>query len=576
MGFVLRDYQAFASQSVFTYYEQGNKGHPVIAMPTGTGKSVIIGDLAGRIVTTWSGQRILVLAPSKELIEQNAAKFMSMFPMVAHGVCSASLGRYELGRAVTFGTIGTIYNRRKQLGRIDMVFVDECHLVSDKDTTLYRKLFDYLLDENQHVKFVGLSATPYRLGVGHIIDGGLFTDVCCDATSFDAFNWFIDQGYLVPLIPRPTRTKLDTEGLKTQGGDYSESDQQRKFNKEAITKAVIDEARELAHDRKKILVFATGIEHCEAIRNYLESVGESAVAVHSKSETRDDDLLAFMTEGDNGVRWCINFGVLTTGFDFPGLDCIVMIRVTKSPGLWVQMLGRGTRPDWMGLPIPETAEERLALIVLSGKPNCLVLDFGHNTATLGPINDPHLPKKKGKGGGPQIVKTCKKDNTVPGTAHKNGFDAPCGVWNHPSVRHCINCGAEFLFEVKFVEQASGSALLKGAGGVEGAFEKPVVNEYQVTRMTFERHFKQWRPDSIKVMYYCGLRRFHQYLCPEHGGIPRRKGEGWWQAHGGGSMPGTTTECLPLIDTLRTPKTILVHENKKYPDIINWTFDHAAP
>src|SRR5690349_7340713 len=96
--FQRREYQSYATTSIFAYYEAGNKGHPVVAMPTGTGKSIVIADAAGTVVTTWNGQRILVLAPSKELVGQNAEKFAAMWPMVAHGVCSASLGRYELGR----------------------------------------------------------------------------------------------------------------------------------------------------------------------------------------------------------------------------------------------------------------------------------------------------------------------------------------------------------------------------------------------------------------------------------------------------------------------------------------------
>lgn len=554
-----REYQSWATDAFYEYFGE-SEGHPVIAMPTGTGKSVVIALLCTTLLTQWNHVRILMLAPTKELVEQNADKMTTMWPGAPLGICSASLNRYQTSMPITFGTIGTVINREEELATedkpIDIVFVDECHLVSDKEATQYRQLFDYLLECNPNTKFVGLSATPYRLGVGHIIDGGLFTDVCFDSTTMDAINWFIDQGYLVPLIPRPTKTKLDTNGVKKQGGEFQAKDLQRKVNKAEITTAAVIEALDLAADRAHCLWFSTGIEHAEAIGAELESHGESVVVVHSKSPTRDEDIARFI-RGE--VRHCINYGILTTGFDFPGLDCIIMLRPTKSPGLWVQMLGRGTRPFYAEGFDLATTEGRLAAIAASTKQNCLVLDFAYNTAEMGPFNDPQLPKKKQKVGGPAPVKTCKKDNTAEGIG--------CGIWNHPSARHCVNCGAEFIFDVKFGSDASSDALLAGK-----AYESPVVELLTVTKMTFEIHKKLGRPDSIRVIYHCGLRRFTHYIMPEHGGNPRKRSEHWWMIHGGGQMPESTLASKAAIDGLRTPVKIRVWLKKDYPQIMDWIFD----
>jgi DNA repair protein RadD len=576
----LRDYQHWAEDSIFAYFEK-KVGNPVVAMPTGTGKGVNLASLSIRIVTTWAGQRILMLVPTKELARQNASKFPAMNPAVPVGICSASLHRYELGRAVTIGTIGTIINRKEDLGWLDLVFIDECHLVSDKDETQYRVLIDYLLGINPNLKTVGFSATPYRLGLGMITQGGLFTDVCFDATTLEAFNWFIDEGYLVPVIPRPTNYRISTEGVKSSGGDFIASDLQRKVNKAEITTAVVSEALELLAGRNHVLWFATGIEHAEAIRDELESRGETAVAVHSKSLTRDRDLDDFQA---GRARHCINFGVLTTGFDFPALDAIVMLRSTKSPGLWVQMLGRGTRPFYFaGTNYDLTLKEhRLMAIAMSTKQDCLVLDFAYNTAILGPINDPKLPKKKGVGGGDPPIKTCGRTgmppvlNIVPGTSNvdKGGGPNGCGCWNHPSMRNCIQCGAEFTFEVKFQPGASSAPLLKASKDavVMGAYEKPVVEEHKVTRVSYEIHKKEGRPDSIKVFYYCGLRRFTHYVLPEHVGNPRRRSEDWWMRHGGGTLPESTLLARARVDSLRTPRAIKVWIKKEFPQVIDWIFD----
>lgn len=576
-----REYQDWAKDSFFSYF-QNKSGNPIIAMPTGTGKSITIADICIEIVVQWNGQRILILAPSKELVVQNGAKFSAMAPHIPVGICSASLNRYEIGRPITLGTIGTIYNRRDKLGHIDLVFIDEAHLVSHKDETQYRQLADYLIDKNPNCKFIGLSATPYRLGLGHITDGGLFTDVCFDSCGLDAFNWFIDQGYLLPLIPRPTQTVLDTAGVKTSGGDYVAGDLQRKVNKAEITAAAVAEALELSAGRQKILWFATGIEHAKSIVAELEAHGESAVAVHSKSATRDDDLSAFMTLGANGVRHCVNFGVLTTGFDFPALDCIVMLRPTKSPGLWVQMLGRGTRPWYTEGFDLATLEGRLLAILNSDKHDCLVLDFAYNTAILGPINDPQLPKKKRKLGGDPPIKTCGRtgdppvSNIVPFTSDPDRGGDPikgCHCWNHPSARFCVQCGAEFTFEVKFQGKAANTALLRKSRDVEsGAFEKPVLETHRVTRVTYDLHKKEGRPDSIRVNYHCGMRRFSHYILPEHGGNPRKRSADWWMRHGGGELPVSTNMARARIDQLKTPKSIVVWIKRDFPQIMDWIFD----
>lgn len=343
---------------------------------------------------------------------------------------------------------------------------------------------------------------------------------------------------------------------------------QRKVNKAEVTTAAVAEALDLAADRSHCLWFSTGIEHAEAIGAELESHGESVVVIHSKSATRDADLAAFLA---GEVRHCVNYGILTTGFDFPAMDCIIMLRPTKSPGLWVQMLGRGTRPFYAEGFDLSTTEGRLAAIAASTKQNCLVLDFAYNTAEMGPINDPKLPKKKGKGGGDAPIKTCGRTGDPPVTnlvLIDDEVQEGCGAWNHPSARHCIQCGAEFTFEVKFGADASTSALLVDSSG---AYEKPVVNEFKVSRVSYEIHKKPGRPDSIRVFYYCGLRRFSHYVLPEHGGNPRKRSEHWWSLHGGGAMPESTLECRRVIDSLRVPAMIRVWEKKDYPQIMDWIF-----
>ena len=217
--------------------------------------------------------------------------------------------------------------------------------------------------------------------------------------------------------------------------------------------------------------------------------------------------------------------MLTTGFDFPAIDMIGVLRPTTSTGLWVQMLGRGTRP-------------------FPGKRNCLVLDFAGNTRKLGPINDPVIPKAKGKGGGGEApVRVCEG----------------CGTYCHASLRQCPECGMEFPRELKIKQTAFSDELMKT--------DVPQVEVFKVDRVTYAEHNKIGRPPTMQVTYTCGLRQFKEWICLEHPGFPGKKARGWWRERSGQDAPATTAEALTMIDQLSTPPAIRIWINKQYPEIL---------
>lgn len=573
-NYTRREYQVYTLNEIFRHFATHLVGNPVVPMPTGTGKSITIAELIAWVMDAWNDPHVLILAPTKELVVQDAEKLAFLAPDVPYGICSASLNRFEWTKKVTFGTIGTVINRKENFPRLDLVIVDEAHLVSDVETTQYRKLFDYLIEKNPNTRFVGLSATPYRMGLGHITDGGLFTHVVADSTNLDAFNWYIEQGFMVPLIPQPTRLQLDTSKVKLQAGEFQALALQTSVNKPEVTAAALREAQELAYERNHILVFTTGIEHCEDIVAELQSMGEDAVLVHSKitDKERDENIRKFLS---GEVRWCVNYGVLTTGFDFPALDCIVMLRPTRSPGLWVQMGGRGTRVDYADGFDLSTQQGRLAAIAASDKQNCLLLDFAYNTMQLGPINDPQLPRRRGEGGGEAPVKICGATSTttgqwniIKGTSRIS--DEGCNTWCHPTAKFCLNCGAEFIFALRFESQASVHEVLAKPAKSK-AHTDPIVVVHPVNRVTYNIHRKEGAPPSIRATYHCGMRKFSHFILPEHQGYARRRSEQWWLMHGGASMPETTIECSELVDDLAVPARIHVWENKKYPEVMHFEF-----
>lgn len=552
-----RSYQSEAVSCIWDYFREYS-GNPICAMPTGTGKSVVIAMFLHSVFRSFPNQKILVLTHVKELIEQNFKKFLHLWPGAPAGIYSAGLNRRDILQKVIFAGIGSVARRPEAFGHVDLVLVDECHLVSPSDETMYQKFFASLRMINPMLKIVGFTATPWRLGHGRITDeGGIFTDTCFDITGLHAFNRLIAEGYLAPLIPKQTKTLLDTDGVHMRGGEFIAAELQQAVDKEHITRAAIMEALEYKDTRKSWLVFASGVEHAIHTADMLNEYGIRSVAIHSKMNGKErDDALEGVRSGY--YQAAVNNNILTTGFDHPPIDLILGLRPTQSTVLWVQMLGRGTRPyDPAKMDFRNPSERRLAEAFPQAKENCLVLDFAANTKRLGPINDPVVPRKKGKGGGEAPVKACPR----------------CNCYVHASVRFCNGvlddgtyCHYEFVFETKLKQGASTDAIIKG--------DLPVVEVFKVDHINYSRHRKDGRPDSVKATYYCGLRSFSEYVCVEHGHPAGSKAKGWMMKRlpDGAQLPVTTTGLLGIATQLESPTHIRVWTNNKYPQILAHCFD----
>lgn len=557
-----RDYQRYASHKVLNYIWQNMPGYPLVLMPTGTGKSVVIADFIEQILQYWPTCRILVVTHVKELVDQNHKKLLRLWPVAPAGVISAGLRKKQFGSQVMFAGIGSIARSPHQLGRVDVVIVDEAHMISNNDKTQYQKTFSYLKMQNPNLKVWGLTATGYRLGQGKLTDdGGLFTEVLVDMTSYESFNWFLDQAYLVPPIPRPVTTKLDVDGVHMRGGDFIETELETAVNKDHITMSALREAIEYGADRKHWLIFASGTAHAKAIQQMLEELGvPCGIVISELNEIRDSEIAKFKS---GEYRALVNNNVLTTGFDFPGIDMIVMLRPTASTGLWVQMLGRGTRPvypEWYTIEMLQGLDMRRQAIMESGKWNCLVLDFAGNTKRLGPINDPVVPRKKGKGGGEPPIKECDV----------------CGTENHTRATHCVWCGAAFSFQVKIKQHASTDALVKTA-------PEAVVEVFKVDHTTYLLHRKADKPPMLKVSYQCGPKVFTDYVCVEHDGWAGRKARSWWgKRTGDRDLPVdpltglfSTQQALAQFARCKNPTHIAVNVTPKYPEITDYDFTGTA-
>lgn len=523
-----RWYQEEALDALFDYLST-QPGNPILALPTGTGKSFIIAEFIRRVMQHYPAQRFLMLTHVKELIVQNAQELLAVWPTAPLGVYSAGAKRREHNMPITFAGIASAVNKASLFRHIDLVFIDECHLVSPKGLTMYRTLLAELAKYNPRLRVIGLTATNWRLGLGMLTDGGVFNATCYDLTTPASFNRLIADGFLAPLIPKRTALQYDLRAVKTDKGDYNLSSLQGALDVEALTLAAVRETIEQGQNRKHWLIFASGIEHAEHIAATFSSLGVSAALVHSKmpDRQRDAELEAFKA---GRYRCLVNNTMFTTGFNFPALDLISIMSATKSSSKWVQILGRGTRP-------------------CDGKENCLILDYGGNTVRLGEINNPVIPGKKGTGGGMAPVKVCPS----------------CMTYNPASIGHCAYCGAEFPHApLKLAQAASTKELIKEA--------LPVVEPFKVDRVTYSLHhpFASKSP-SLLVSYYCGLRLFKEWVCLQHPGPIRGKATRWWRDRSKHAPPATIEAALLLVSDLIEPKQIKVWINKIHPEVINYDF-----
>ena len=533
-----RAYQTEAVNSLWSYFAT-KTGNPVIAMPTGTGKSVVIASFLETIYRDFPDQKVMVLTHVKELILQNYAKLKALWPSAPAGIFSSGLKRKDTTHSIIFGGIASVADQAKMFGRVHLLIIDEAHLVSPKEETMYGKLIAELKIANPLLKVIGLTATPWRLGQGKITEDGIFTDICFDITSLGAFNRLIQEGYLSPLIPINTELLLDVTGVHKVGGDFNASQLQFAIDRDNITQTALIETMRHGYDRNHWLIFASGIEHAENINTMLNYMGVSCRVVHSKmpEKLRDANIADWIAGKYKAV---VNNGILTTGIDFPALDLIVMLRPTMSTVLWVQMLGRGTRP-------------------FPGKENCMVLDFAGNTRRLGPINDPVIPRAKGKGTGEAPIRICEV----------------CGMYNHASARFCgghphksaEGCGNAFVFTTKLKTQASTNELIKN--------DIPIVTVFDVNTVTYHVHNKPGRPASLRVSYHCNLKKFTEYIHFELDGWGKRKSAEWWGKRSSNPMPTTTEMAMQLAPTLPTPARVRVWVNTPYPQVMAICFDKTS-
>lgn len=503
MSLTLRDYQAKAVQSIYNYFRV-NQGNPVLELPTSAGKSLTMAEFIAGVFASWPGQRILVLAHVKELVEQNALELAGHWEGAPIGINAATLKRRDVHHPIIFAMIQSVWKQADRLGWFDLVIIDECHLVPVRTNDgMYRQFLEDLRERNPALKVIGLSATPYRLDNGLLTEGEnrIFTDIIPAKANGASIDDLLGRGFLSPLVTPDAgiKTKLSLEGVRKQGADYNQKQLAEAVDKHATTRAAVNEIIDLGADRKSWLIFATSVAHADHIANEINrhDIDAEVVTGNTPAGERRDYTERFKRQE---LRALINVNCLTTGFNARCVDLLAFLRPTHSTNLYVQMAGRGMRLS------PET-----------GKTDCLVLDFAGLIKKHGPVNDVKPPPRKGEGGGEAPIKECDQ----------------CFMLVPAGAKNCPYCDYEFPpNEITIDETASTADIIKKTTAPPIPYTRRPTRR-EVDRVSYHAHQKPGKPDSLKISYYDGLALVaREWVCIFHSGKAGAEGKRWWNENVG--------------------------------------------
>ena len=528
-----RYYQKQAIDAYNSY--EGNAG--IIVLPTGSGKSLIQAYITE--ATCKENKRVLLLTHQSELIKQNYSELISLVHLIDAGIYSAGLKLRHTDNRVIFAGIQSVHKKALHLGKFDLILIDEAHLINTENAGMYRKFISRSLEINPDIKLIGLTATPFRLKGGYLNHGkdAIFKDFIhetpveelMDANHIDNLD---KVQYLSKLISKRSAIKVDLSQVKLVAGEYNKAQMEEAFDVDEVVKTSIQELLEYTFNRKKVLIFAAGIKHAEHIASLIPDCG----IVHSKLSERDIVLDKYKT---GELKYLVNVDVLTTGFNVKDIDSIALMRSTKSPGLYVQMVGRGTR-------------------IVEGKKDCLVLDFGDNVLLHGPIDKLIVKNPSGKKldvGAP--VRECEK----------------CHSLVHISKRFCPECGFVFPENPKHNETANEENVVS---------EKMPPERVEIADVEYHIHIKEGKPASMRVDYYANFYKtaVSEYICLDHGGFATMKAMEWIRRHLISETPDSLIidggvegllEAAVERKAFKKPVAIMIDYNSRFSRVVDYEY-----
>ncbi len=431
----LRDYQQDAVNRSIEYFK-AKRDPAVIVLPTGAGKSIVIAEMA-RIARG----RVLILAHVKELVEQNHSKYINWG--LEAGIFSAGLNRKEISDKVIFGSIQSVANAGGAFFKeFSLLIIDECHRVSLEKDSQYRLVIEKLKSKNSSLCILGLTATPYRLGVGWIYNTSHQGETKTTQERF--FKQCVFELSLSYMIKNKFLTNPVKVDIPVTSYDFSELTESNRMYTLAQVEEILKSQRRLTpliikniiditqeYNRSGVMIFSSTVKHAKEILECLPDGEAELILGDTDLSVRDEVIKNFK---EKKFKYLVNVSVLTTGFDAPHVDVIAILRPTESVSLYQQIIGRGLRLD-------------------ENKKDCFVLDYtgmGHN------IYSPEVSDKKPTSDSVPVRIECPKcgfENDFWGIMNHEGeveehYGRKCrGGEQDPKTFKLIPCGYRFRFKL---------------------------------------------------------------------------------------------------------------------------------
>jgi DNA repair protein RadD len=532
MTLTLRPYQDKAISDLWRWFGDNEQGNPLVVLPTGSGKSLVQADWLQKVFEADSNSRVLCVTHSRELVSQNFAELIGLWPEAPAGINSAGLNRRDIHSKIVFCSIQSVYKKAFDFQRCDLVIIDEAHMLPNRADTMYRKFLGDLKIINPYMRVIGMTATPYRLtsGMLHKGEGALFTDIAHETGVLELF----DAGYLCPPVTyKRTASEIDVAGVGSRMGEYIQIQLEKAAMDAEIIESIAADIVDAGFNRKSWLVFGVSVAHCRELQKAIAAHGVAVECVFGETDKTErnsiiSDFKALKTQ------CLVSRDVLSIGFNARSVDLIALCRPTKSTGIYIQQVGRGTRLS------PET-----------GKENCIILDYAGAVKTHGTFDDPVKPREKKKGApGDAPHRVCPECEQV------------CAV----SFKICPSCGEEFEIE------ESASQLLIAPDNKPILSSQTIEPEWlEVAGVEYKQHSKPGSPDSLRVEYRVGFNFHKEWVLFNHTGYPRSKAESWWLRRAPAPVPRSVAEAIERAGELAEPSQICVGRDGKYDRVTKYDF-----
>jgi len=582
--YTLRPYQQQAVDATIKHFRQTNES-AVIVLPTGSGKSLVISELA-----RLANHNILVLAHVKELVEQNHAKYES-YGLTAN-IYSAGLGKKDTHHQVTFASVQSVAPNFKDFNQhFSLVIVDECHRIGNKDNNKkddeqnqYQKIISHLQQFNSNLKLLGLTATPYRMGSGWIYrdhyhgfsrgeENAVFKQCIFDMP----LRLMIKQGFLSsPKLIDAAIAHYDFSQLQTNSsGNYAEKEVNSLLTQyKRVTRAIVEQVTTLAKNRQGVMIFAATTKHAREIMEYLSQhveVSQTALILGETPNKERDAIIKSFKQRD--IKFIVNVAVLTTGFDAPHVDLIALLRPTQSVSLFQQIVGRGLR-------------------LCDGKEDCLIIDYASSGFDL---FSPEIGSTKPNSNSVPVTvpcPICQFANTFWGVVDSDGdiiehFGRRCmgfedidGIRERCDYRYrfkeCSQCGAENDIAARNCQQCNHAIidpddLLKKALKLKDA----MVIRCQGMTLTIDHLIDT----KVKITYYDedGNTLNESFDFAKKGGVIAFNKQFSKRVNGMGTPTNfiNSQQAITLAEKLMYPDFIIARKQKYYWKIQEKIYDYQG-